>query len=168
MPFPFICLVVVQSLSHVQLFATPRTATHQASPSFTISRRLLRLKSVESVNNHLTLCRPFFCPRPFLSIRVFSTESLFHSGGQSMGASASVLPMNIQGWFPLGLLYVCFMFLFSCQFYSAVWGTQSPRVSQARSNSHPYLCFWLSYLLFCCCWQKDIRLLVGESASNQP
>ena len=98
----------------------------------------------------------------------FPLIRLFHSGGQSMGASASVLPVNIQGWFPLGLLYVCFMFLFSCQFYSAVWGTQSPRVSQARSNSHPYLCFWLSYLLFCCCWQKDIRLLVGESASNQP
>ena len=42
-------------------------------------------------------------PSVFPSIRVFFSESAFASGGQSIGASATVLPMNIQNWFPLGL-----------------------------------------------------------------
>ena len=52
--------VVVQSLSHVQLFATPWTPAHQAPLSSTISQSLLRFMSIESVmlSNHLTLCRP--------------------------------------------------------------------------------------------------------------
>ena len=45
----------------------------------------------------------FFSPSIPPSIRVFSKESLFTSGGQTIGASVSVLPINIQGWFPLGL-----------------------------------------------------------------
>jgi len=56
-------------------------------------------------SNHLVLCCPLLLlPSIFPSIRVFSNEWLFASGGQSIGASApaSVLPMNIQGWFPLG------------------------------------------------------------------
>ena len=49
---------VVQSLSRVQLFSTPWTAAHQASLSFTISRSLLKLRSIESVtpSDHLVLC----------------------------------------------------------------------------------------------------------------
>ena len=43
-------------------------------------------------------------PSVFPSIKVFTTSRLFASGGQSTGASASVLPMNIQGWFPFGLI----------------------------------------------------------------
>ena len=55
-------------------------------------------------SNHLTLCRPLLpSSSVFPSIRVFSMSQLFPSGGQSIGASASVLPMNFQGWFPLGL-----------------------------------------------------------------
>ena len=98
----------VQSISHIWLFATPRTAAHQASLSVTISQSLLRLMSTESMmpSDHLILCRPLLLlPSIFPSIRVFSYESaLFTSGGQSIGASASasVLPVNIQGWFPLG------------------------------------------------------------------
>ena len=51
-------LVVVQSLSHIQLFATPWIAARQASLSFTISQTLLKLMSIESVmpSNHLNLC----------------------------------------------------------------------------------------------------------------
>ena len=51
----------VQSLSHVQLFATPWTAAHQASLSITNSRSLLKLMSIELVmqSNHLILCHPF-------------------------------------------------------------------------------------------------------------
>ena len=93
--------VVVESRSHVQLFATPWNAARQASLSFTISRSLLRLTYIESVmlSNHLTLCCPFFLlPSIFSNIKVFSNESAFTWGGQNIGASVStsVLPMNIQ------------------------------------------------------------------------
>ena len=71
----------VQSLSHVQLFATPWTAALQASLSFTNSKSLLKLMSTESVmsSNHLTLCCPLLLlPSIFPSIRVFSNESVLH------------------------------------------------------------------------------------------
>ena len=98
-------VVVVQLFSHVRLCMTPWTAAHQASLSFTISRSLLKLMSIESTpSNHLILCHPLLLlPSIFPSIRVISNESVFHISGQSIGASASVLPMDIQGWFPLGL-----------------------------------------------------------------
>ena len=70
--------VVVQSLSHVRLFVTPRTAGRQVSLSFTIFQSLLKLMSIESVmpSNHLILCRPLLLlPSIFPSIRVFSNES---------------------------------------------------------------------------------------------
>jgi len=71
-------IVVVQLLSCVLFFATPWTATHQASLSFNISRSLLKLMSIESVmsSNHLILCHPLLLlPSIFPSIRVFSKES---------------------------------------------------------------------------------------------
>ena len=81
--FSLMCdiLIVVQLFSHVRLFATPWTAAHQASLSFTISRSLLKLMSVESVmpSNHLILCRPLLLsPAIFPSTRVFSNESVLH------------------------------------------------------------------------------------------
>ena len=69
----------VQSLSRLQLFVTPWTAAHQASPSITNSQSLLKLMSIESVmaSNHLILCRPLLLlPAIFPSIRVFSNESV--------------------------------------------------------------------------------------------
>ena len=69
----------VQSLSHVQLFVTPWTATHQASLSITNSWSLLKLMSIELVmaSNHLILCLPLLLPPSiFPSIRVFSNESV--------------------------------------------------------------------------------------------
>ena len=69
----------VQSLSHVQLFAIPRTAAQQASLSLTNSLSLLKLMSIESVmpSNHLILCCLFHLPPSiFPSIRVFSKESV--------------------------------------------------------------------------------------------
>ena len=68
----------VQSLSRVQLFATPWTAALQTSLSFTISQNLLKLMSIESVmpSNHLILCHPFILlPSIFPSIRIFFSES---------------------------------------------------------------------------------------------
>ena len=74
----FKIVVVVQLLSHFQLFATPGTTACQACLSFTISRNLLKLMSIESVipSNHLVLCRPLPLSSVFLSIRVFSSESV--------------------------------------------------------------------------------------------
>ena len=91
----------------VRLFATLGTAAHQASLSFTISKSFLKLMSIVLMkpSNHLILCHPLLLlPSIFPSIMVFSNEPAL-SGGQSIGASASasVLPMNIQGWFPSGL-----------------------------------------------------------------
>ena len=70
----------VQSLSHVQFFATPWTAAHQASLSITNSQSLLKLMSTESVmsSNHLILCRPLLLPSIFPTIRVFSIESVLY------------------------------------------------------------------------------------------
>ena len=70
-------VVVVQLLTHVQLFATPRTAAHQASLSITNSQSLLKLMYIESVmpSNHLILCRPLLLlPAIFPSTRVLSSE----------------------------------------------------------------------------------------------
>ena len=69
----------VQSLSHVQLFATPWTATHQAFLSITSSWSLLKLMFIDSVmqSNHLILCCSLLLlPSVFPSIRVFSNESV--------------------------------------------------------------------------------------------
>ena len=98
----------VQSLIHVWLFVTPWTAACEASLSITNSQSLLKLMSIESLmpSNHLILCCPLLLlPSIFTSIRVFPMSRLFVSGGTSTGASASasVLPMNIQGWFHWGL-----------------------------------------------------------------
>ena len=97
----------VHSLSRVWLFAASWIAAHQASLSITNSWSLLKLMSIESVmpSNHLILCRPLLLlPSIFPSIRSFQMSQCFSSGGQSIGvsASASVLPMNIQDWSPLG------------------------------------------------------------------
>ena len=103
------CHEVVNLLSCVRLFATPWTEVWQATLSSTISLSLLKLMSIESVmpSNHLVLCQPFSsCLQSFPASGSFLTSRcLFASGGQSVGAlvSVSVLLMNIQDWFPLGL-----------------------------------------------------------------
>ena len=98
---------VVQLLNHVWLFATPWTAASQASLSI--------INSLACSNScplsrwcHPTISFsvvPFPCLLSFLVSGPFLMSRLFASGGQSTGASASasVLPMNIQEWFPLGL-----------------------------------------------------------------
>ena len=71
----------VQSLSHVPLFVSPGTTAHQASLSITNSQSLLKLMSIELVmpSNHLILCHSLLLLTSiFLSIRVFSSESVLH------------------------------------------------------------------------------------------
>ena len=97
----------VQSLCHVQLLATPWTTARQASLSITNSQSLLKLMSIESVMpfNHLILCCPLLLqPSIFPASGSFPITHFFASSGQNIGvsASASVLPMSIQDWFPLG------------------------------------------------------------------
>ena len=117
----FLIITVVSQLPS-RVHVTPWTVARQAPLSFTVSQNLLKFMSIESVmpSNHLILYHPFLllCSI-FPSIRVFSKMSqLFASGGRSFGASAasSVLPVNIQGWFPLGLTCLisrkCFCKLF--------------------------------------------------------
>ena len=97
----------VQLLSCVPLFATPWTAAWQASWSITKSQSLLKLMSIES-GCHSTILSsviPFSSYlQSFLALGSFPMSQFFASGGQSLGVSASlsVLPMNIQDWFPLG------------------------------------------------------------------
>ena len=111
------------SRSVVSYSATPWTAARQAFLSITHSRSLLKLMSIGSVmpSNHLILFHPLLLlPSIFPSIRVLSNESVLHIRSPNIGASAlaSVLPMNIQDWFPLGL---------TC------WSPCSPRDSQESS-----------------------------------
>ena len=96
--------IVVQSLSGVCLFATPRTAACQAPLFSTISQNFLKFMSIESVmlSNHLILWHTLLLLHSiFPSIRSFPMSWLFTPGGQNIGASALVTaqPMNIQGWF---------------------------------------------------------------------
>ena len=93
--------------SVVSDFVIPWTAACQASLSITSSPSLLKLMSIESVmpSNHLILCCPLlFLTSIFPSIRVFSNKSvlLIRWPNYWSFTSASVLPMNIQDWFPLG------------------------------------------------------------------
>ena len=90
--------VVVQSLSHAWLFATPWTAAHQSFLSFTISQSLLKLMSIESVmpSNHLVLCCPLTsCLQSFPASGSFLMSKLFASGGQKYWSfSFSISPSN--------------------------------------------------------------------------
>ena len=98
----------MQLLSCVRLFVTPWTAARQASLSFTMSRSLFRFMSVELVmpSNYFILCCPLLLSSIFPSIRVFPNESALCIRWPKYwktSASASILPMNTQGGFPLGL-----------------------------------------------------------------
>ena len=96
----------VQSLSCVQLFASPRITAHQASLSITNSRSLLKL--IHWVSDAIQPSHPLSSPssptfNPFPASGPFQMSQLFASGGQSFGVSATVstLSMNIWDWFPL-------------------------------------------------------------------
>ena len=99
--WPIIFVIVFQFFSHVWLFTNPWSAACQVPLSFTISQSLLKFMSIELVMlyNNFKLC---LCLQSFPASGSFPVSWLFASGGQSIVASASatVLPMNIQGWFP--------------------------------------------------------------------
>ena len=147
--FLHLFVVVVQLLSHVGFFATLWTAARQAPLSPIISWSLLKFMSIELVmpSKHLILCHPLLLYlQSFPASGSFPVSQLFTSGGQSIGAStsASVLPMNMQCWSPLGLTG------FVSMQSKGLWGVSSSTVRKLQffgaqnplwSNSH--ICIWL-------------------------
>ena len=104
----YIMGVGLVQFSSVQFSCNPWTVAHQALLSFPVSRSLLKFISIESVilSNHLFLCHPLLCLfQSFPASGSFPTSQLLVSRGQNVGPSAlaTVLPVNIQGWFPLEL-----------------------------------------------------------------
>ena len=109
-----------------------------------------QLMSIELVmlSNHLITCHPFLlCCQSFPETRCFPMSWLLKSGGQIIGASAStsVLPMNVQGWFPLGL--TCLIPLMSMEL-SRVFSSTTIKKHQFFSTqpslwSNSHICTWL-------------------------
>ena len=137
----------VQSLSCVGLLVTPWTTARQVSLSINNSWSLPKPMSTESVmpSNHLILCRLLLLPSIFPSVMVFSNK-LFTSGGQSIGvsASASVLPVNIQDWFPLGWTGLILLSRgFSRVFCGTTVKKQQFFSAQPSLWSKSHICIWL-------------------------
>ena len=100
--YEFFCSIIKSYLT----LCDPMRCNMPGFPFFTISWSLLKLNSIESVilsNYLISSATPFFYLQSFPALGSFPMSHLFDSGGQNIGAStsATVLPMNIQGWFPL-------------------------------------------------------------------
>ena len=145
-----VVFVVVQLLSHVRIFATPWTAVDQASLSFTISRGFFNSCPL-SPWCHPTISSSVisfsFCLQSFPALGSFQLSQIFTSCGQSIEASpsASVLPMNIQGWFPLRLTGL--ISLLSKGLSRVFSNTTVLKASVFRGQpfllSSSYICTWL-------------------------
>ena len=153
---------VVQSPSCVKLFATPWIAARQAFLSPTISRSLLKFMSIESVmpSNHLILCCPLLLLHSiFRSFRVFfQWVGSLHQTTKVLGASASacVLPMSIQGCFPLGWTgLISLQSKFKNINSLAVSLLYDPNVTTGKTSIHDY---WKnhSFDYTDVCWQSDV------------
>ena len=157
-------VIAVQLLSHIQLFATPWTTVHQASrpsPSLRVCSNscLLSRWCHPTISPSVSLFS--FCPQSFPASGSFPISWLFTSGGQSIraSASASVLPMNIQGSFPLGLtglisllskgLSRAFSTIWKHQFFStqpSLWSNSHIHTRLLKNHSFDYMEI---------CWQSD-------------
>ena len=146
---------LVQSLSHVQIFAIPWIAARQASLSITNSRSVPKSMSIESVmsSNHLILCCPLLLLPPILlkgkTLGYFPMSQLFAWGGQSIGVSASTsaLPMNTQDWFPLGWIQPVSSFTFIKRLLSS----SSLSVIRVVSSAYLRLLIFLPAILIPAC-----------------
>ena len=145
-----IVVVVVQLLSHVRLFATPWTAVDHASLFFTISWGFFNSCPLSPwchptiSSSVISFC---FCLQSFPASGSFQLSQIFASCGQSIEASpsASVLPMNIQGWFPLRLTGL--ISLLSQGLSKVFSNTTVLKASVFRGQpfllSSSYICTWL-------------------------
>ena len=145
-------VVVVQLLSHLQLFASPWTVASPASLSFIISQNWLNSIELSRWSCPLSWwCHPTISSsvspfsQSFPASGSVPVSWLFVPAGQSIGASASVLPMNIQGWFPLGLTgLLCLLSRELSRVFSSttIWKHQFFGAQPSLwSNSH--ICTWL-------------------------
>ena len=139
-------VAVVHSLRWIRLFATPWTAAHQGSLSFTISQNLLKFMSIESMmsSNHLVFsCPLFLLPSIFPRIRIFSNESaLFIQWPKYWSFNFSISPSDEYSGFSsvridwLDLLAIQGTLKSLLQHHSSqkhkFWGAQP----SLRSNSH--------------------------------
>ena len=148
------------------IFATPWTAARQAylsslSPDFcSHSCPLSQWRHPTSSSS----VAPFSCLQSFPVSVSFQLSQFFASGGQSTGASASasVLPMNIQGWFPLGLTS-----LISLQFKGSQESSPTPQIKSINSSALGLICgpaltsvhdYWKnhSFDYTDLCWQSNV------------
>ena len=157
----------VQSLSHVRLFATPRTEAHQASLSFTISwvcANSCPLSWWCHPTILFSLASFSFCPQSFPTSGSFPRSHFLASGDQRIGASASasVIPMNIQGRFPLGWTdWISLQYKGLSRVFSSTTVQKHQFINPQpflRSNCH--ICTWLlknhSFDYTNLCWQTDV------------
>ena len=139
------CIIVVQSLSCVHLFATPWTAAHQASLSLTVSWSLFRLPSMESVmpSSHHTLYRPLLLlPSIFASIRVFSSESVLHIRWPKYWSfSFSISPSNEYSW--LISLICIYVYIHMYIIYIHIWKIFNFFLYRTKDSIHISSLFWL-------------------------
>ena len=132
--------------------------------------------SIESVmpSNHLFLCHPFSRSQSSPASEFFPMTRLFALGGQSFGASASasVLPMNIQDWFPSGLTSLISLL---SKGLSRVFSNTTPKASILRHSaffmvqlSHLYIVKALSCVhLFATPWTVDCQAPLSMGFSRQ-
>ena len=133
-------LNVVQSLSRVQLFATPSNAALQASLSFSTSQSLLKLMSIESVMLSVSSSiAPFSSSSPESFPQSFPVSWLFAPGGQSTGASISVFPMNIHYYCITSYIFNIWNIMFLCYF----WGFPGDWLDFNHFHSVDFLNFHL-------------------------
>ena len=154
--YDYICLVVIQLLSRVQLFATPWTAAHQASLSFTIFQSLHKLMSIELVvpSSHLIFCRPLLLPLSiFPSIRVFSNEL-------ALCMVARVLEFQLQ--------HQSFQWIFRTDFLEEglVESPCSPRDPQESSSTPQFKSINSSALSFLHSLDRNMDWLIEDSKSK--
>ena len=174
-------IVVVQSLSCVWLFGTPRTTARQASLSFTISQSLLKLMSIESVMpcNHLVVCHSLFLlPSIFPGIMVFSNESaLLISRPKYWNFSFSISPYNEYSglisfridWFDFFVVQGTLKSVLqhhsskaSILHYSAFFMVQLRHPSYWKNHSFDYMDFyWQVVSLFLNMLPSDYRLHIS-------
>ena len=159
---PYICLfVVIQSLSHILFFMTPMDCMQHAVQSSTISRSSLKFMPIESVmlSYHLICCPGLLLPSVFSSIRVFSNELALLVRWPVLAwigasASVSVIPINIQCWFPLGLtglIHMCvYMYIHMYIFiYMLVWSPYINIYIYIYIHTHTFiyiLCLYVNFI----------------------
>ena len=152
--------VVVQSLSHVQL-CDPRDCNR---PNFPLPHCLLEFAQICPLSQwcHPTISSSTPPPPPALSLSqhqgLFPMSWLFESGGQSIGASAStsVLPMNIQGWFPLGFTGLILLSKWEGPQFSAPFIEYTVfttfRVWTSKGSDRLFFILYYLFTYFWLCW----------------